>query len=141
MQGKFDGHGGSATGTIFRLQAAGVIRHDPLADREAESRAVILRRDERFEQSRQDVVGNPRTGVLESNASDRRRFVRLDVNVERAGGGYRLDAVEQQVDADLMQLLGVRVDPHRFGGQAPPATRPTACARQSPAFRWPHGLT
>ena len=106
---------------------------DPVGDREAEAGALadFLGREERIEDARQDVRGNPRTRVLHDG--DHLAIPRLvrhaDVDAARiAGGENRVLGVDQDVQECLVHQERIAHHGGKVGGFI--ATTSIARARQ-----------
>src|SRR5262245_59710665 len=101
---------GAVTGLARDGDAAAVLERDRADDREPETGSALggARREERLEELGLLVGRNPRAGVADDEADLVRG--RFDAYHDRAAGGRRRERVLDQVEHDLLELVGVGVD-------------------------------
>src|SRR5580704_8812893 len=99
------------------LDRAAVLVDDAMRDREAQARALGLRRVERDEQLLQAVARDADAGVAKANlaelaVAESRAPPACGQDLERAAVGHRLQCVLGEVEKNLQQRLGIAGD-HR----------------------------
>src|SRR5712692_2044559 len=105
------------TGSASHLQRPAVRLHDAVRHPQAEAGALLhLRREERLEDARDRFFAHSRASVADVDAHDvgRIRLQLASAGVRRddepSARGHGLGGVEEQVEEDLLQLIGRCVD-------------------------------
>ena len=103
----------TAAATLRADQRAAVIARDRRRDREAEPQPVahFLRREERLEQTRQDIGGNAGAVVAHDESTDSHRATSISIEMRGASHvGDRVERIAEQVDQHLFepQIVAMR---------------------------------
>src|SRR3954454_8206319 len=105
-----------ALGLILRPDLTLVRQNDATRNGQADPHALLLGREERFEDFGKLVRRNPRPGVGYGNDS---RFAAVHFRAPDDGPSvryrsHRVHAVHDQINDDLLQLNRIALDPNRF---------------------------
>src|SRR3954469_13349795 len=91
------------------VDLAAVVLDDLLGERQTQPGAALLGREERLEQPRQLLAGDPDAVVLDRDLDPAARAAGADHDAAAAVAGHRVGGVAHQVDQALPDLVGVDV--------------------------------
>src|SRR5215510_4013224 len=94
-----------------------VVPDDLLGERQAQAVAALLRREERIEQPRQELAGDPHAVVLDRDLDPIALAARAQDHAASAFDRDRVGGVAHQVDQALPDLVGVDVASRVLGGE------------------------